>query len=215
MKVLYFVRHGQSEWNASGRMQGRRNSDLSALGREQAEAHGRLLASVEIESLIASPLARARQTAEIIERYVGCGIAYDERIVEWDCGDWSGRLRTDIERLWPDEWAALQADRYYYRGPGCENYPDMIARAAPFVDEILAAPARRIAIVSHGVIGRIMIGIALRMTPAEMIAFAQPNDIVYRVRLGTGASTPRSIDRYEAGAGPFAGIHGHVAAETA
>lgn len=203
MKRIYFVRHGQTEWNATGRFQGQWDSDLTKLGREQADAHGRLLARVEPEALFASPLGRVRQTVEIINEHAGLRVTYDERLREWDCGDWSGHLRSDVETRWPEEWAALVADRFYYRGPGCENYPDMFERAAPFVDELLGSDAKAVAVVSHGMIGKVMISILLGLEEYETLAIYQANDVVFRVTTdGTGAVS----HHYRGGQGPVPGL---------
>jgi broad specificity phosphatase PhoE len=205
VKTIYFVRHGQTEWNATARMQGQKNSDLDDTGRRQAEDHGRLLARVGVDALYVSPLDRARQTLEIVRRFIPLDARFDERIMEWDCGLWSGQLRAEIRSRWAKEWAALQADPYHYRGPGCENYPDMIARSRPFVEGLLASDARRIAVISHGMIGRVMVGILMGYDEGEMIAFKQPNEVVYRVRLPANGGAP-ALDRYESGAGPFGGV---------
>ena len=229
-KTIYFVRHGRTEWNAIGRMQGQMNSSLDAVGRRQAEVHGRLLAAVGVDSVIASPLDRARQTVEIVGRFVEVAPVFDPRVMEWDCGDWSGQLRAEVRQRWPGEWAALEADPYHYRGPRCENYPDMIARVRPFVDELVSGPGRRIAVISHGMIGRIMVGLLMSFGEPEMLAFRQPNQVIYRVRLGPGAETtaavadkgalvaaampertgPRSgparLDHFVGGLGPFEGV---------
>ncbi len=204
LKQLYFVRHGQTEWNAIARMQGQWNSNLNDLGRAQAEINGRLLAGAGIQKLYASPLDRTRQTAEIINRQLQVPVEYDDRIKEWDCGDWSGHLYADIRTRWADEWAALQADRFHYRGPNCENYPDMIRRAVPFLDEIKLHPARNIAIVSHGMIGRVMVATLMGYDEARTLSFHQDNDVVLRVTLDGGAA---AVDHYVAGEGPFAGVH--------
>jgi broad specificity phosphatase PhoE len=206
VKTIYFVRHGQTEWNAASRMQGQQNSDLNDIGRQQAEVHGRLLARLDIDVLYASPLDRARQTVEIVQRHVAIEARYDARIVEWNCGDWSGQLRADVRLRWPKQWAALEADPYHYRGPGCENYPDMLARTRPFVTELLASEARNIAVVSHGMIGRVMVGALMGFDAAAMIAFRQPNDIVYRVRLPAASAAAAVLDRFEAGQGPYPGV---------
>jgi broad specificity phosphatase PhoE len=203
-KTIYFVRHGQTEWNAAARMQGQQDSDLNDVGRRQAEDHGRLLARVGVDALYVSPLNRARQTLAIVQRHVALEARVDDRIKEWDCGLWSGQLRADVRARWPKEWAALEADPYHYRGPGCENYPDMIARASPFVDELLASTARRIAVISHGMIGRVMIGTLMGFSESGMLDFKQPNNIVYRVRSLAGAGTP-VLDHFAAGDGPFDG----------
>ena len=206
MQRLYFVRHGQTEWNAIARMQGQWNSNLSALGRQQANTNAQLLARLDIQSIYASPLDRTRQTTEIIQQHVPVEAAYDPRIMEWDCGHWSGHLYEDVKVQWAEEWAALEADRFYYRGPGCENYPDMIERAQPFVEAVLADPADNIAIVSHGMIGRVMIGIVMAFDEAEMLGVTQPNDVIYRVQASRTDPRQRALDHYAAGAGPTDGV---------
>lgn len=203
MKQIFFVRHGQTEWNAARRMQGQWNSDLNAQGHEQARVNGELLATLDIEALFVSPLDRTRQTAEIINRRLNLPISYDERIMEWDCGDWSGHLYTEVAEKWPDEWAALQADRFNYRGPNCENYPDMMQRATPFLEEMRQLDASRIAVVSHGMIGKVMISMLLGLDEAETLDIHQPNDVVFRVSLGDGIARAA---HYRAGEGPFEGL---------
>ena len=202
-KSIFLVRHGQTEWNAVQRMQGRLNSDLNERGREQADAHGRLLRGMGIEAVFCSPLGRARQTSEIMGRYVTAPVTYDDRIVEWDCGDWSGHLRSEVIERWGEEYAALLADPFHYRGPNCENYPDMFDRARPFVQEVLVHEARSVAIVSHGMIGKVMASILLGLGEQETLEIFQPNDAVLRVRLGPGGS---AAHHWRAGVGPVEGL---------
>lgn len=203
MKQILFVRHGRTEWNAVSRMQGQLDSALDETGIRQSEINGRLLAGLGIEALYCSPLDRARRTAEIINRHLDLPIRYDDRIKEWDCGDWSGYLYEEVQARWAKEWAALQADGFHYRGPNCENYPDMIERAGPFLQEILTHPAGNIAVVSHGVIGRVMVAMLLRLGQDAMLGFRQPNDVLYRITLVDGRAR---VDHFAAGAGPFAGL---------
>lgn len=206
MRQLFFVRHGQTEWNAIARMQGQWNSDLSDLGRAQAEVNGRLLAGLDIQTLFASPLDRTRQTAEIVNRHLEVPVEFDDRLKEWDCGDWSGQMYADVKTRWAKEWAALEADRFHYRGPNCENYPDMIRRSTPFLDEIRAHPARNIAIVSHGMIGRVMVATLLGYDEARTLSFHQRNDVVFRVTLRDDLV---AVDHYVDGEGPFEGVDIH------
>ncbi len=204
-KELYFVRHGQTEWNAIARMQGQWNSDLSDQGRAQAEVNGRFLKSRTIEHLVASPLDRTRQTAEIINQHLGLGLTFDDRLMEWNSGDWSGYLYAELPDHWPEEWAAWRADPFHYRGPNCENYPDMIDRSKPFLDEILKAPQTHIAIVSHGMIGRAMLGTVLGLTPAEILDIHQSNDTIFHVSITEAGTT---VCHYTGGTGPNGGFPG-------
>ena len=184
-------------------MQGQLESDLTDRGREQTAVNARVLANLGIEALYSSPLDRARQSAAIINRQLNLPISYDHRIKEWNCGDWSGELYGDVQSRWAEEWVAYQADPFYYRGPNCENYPDMIARVRPFLDELLRQSAQSIAVVSHGMIGRVMVSTLLGYDERATLGFRQPNDVVYRVSLGKDRPT---VDHYSAGAGPLPGV---------
>lgn len=203
MKELYFVRHGQTEWNAIRRMQGQWNSDLNEQGRQQADVNGRFLQPLGIDHVVASPLDRTLQTAEIINAHLGIGFDLDERIMEWHCGDWSGEMWDEVHHKWPEEFAAWRADQFHYRGPGTENYPDMIERATPFLNELLTSEFNRIAIVSHGMIGRAMVGTLLSLSPEEMFSFGQTNDTVIHL---SGSDKGFKVQHYIAGKGPYAGL---------
>ncbi len=203
MKELYFIRHGQTEWNAIRRMQGQWNSNLNELGRRQADINGQFLSNLEIDHLVASPLDRTRQTAEIINRYLTLDVTFDERIKEWDCGDWSGEMWDHVAEKWPVEFSEWQADRFHYRGPNCENYPDMIARAEPFLEEVMQLSHRRIAIVSHGIIGRIMVSILLGHDEQEMFSYSQSNDTIFHL---TEADEGFQTRHFVAGDGPYPGL---------
>lgn len=203
MKQLFFVRHGQTEWNASQRMQGQWNSDLNEVGRSQAKANGKLLAGLCVEALFVSPLDRTRQTAEIINRYLDVPVTYDGRIKEWDCGDWSGHLYADVQKKWARQWQAYQANRFHYRGPNCENFPDMIRRARPFLDELLEQPAERVAIISHGMIGRVMVSLLLQLDETDVLSFGQDNDVVFHLAM---SDSRVKATHFVAGDGPFEGF---------
>ena len=203
MKELYFIRHGQTEWNAIRRMQGQWNSDLTELGREQADINGRFLATLGIDYLVASPLNRTKQTADIINQHLELDINYDGRIMEWHCGDWSGELWDDVSIKWPKEFAAWQEDQFNYPGPNGENYPDMIKRTSPFLDEVFASQHSRIAIVSHGMIGRVMVSILLGHSPEEMFHFGQSNDTIFHL---TEHTEGFAIQHFVGGEGPHSGL---------
>lgn len=202
MKQFYFVRHGETEWNAMHRMQGQWNSDLNDRGRVQADVNGQLLSEFGIEAVFASPLDRTRQTADIINQYLNLPVVYDDRIKEWDCGDWSGHLYQFVQVKWADSWRALQADRFNYRGPNCENYPDMIARVTPFLSELRRCNANTIAVISHGMIGRVMMSNLLGLDEEETLTLGQPNDVVFRLTLTHDAV---DIAHFKSGVGPFTG----------
>ncbi len=202
LKQLYFVRHGQTEWNAIRRMQGHQNSDLSDLGKQQADVNGKLLSDFNIQTLYVSPLGRTRQTAEIINNHLNLTPFFDERIKEWDCGDWSGHHYDDVTSNWAEEWQALMSDRFNYRGPNCENFPDMRGRVIPFLEELQVQDEQNITIISHGMIGRVMMSYLLEFDEQQSVSFQQPNDVVFRVTLDEDA---KELCHFIGGDGPYPG----------
>ena len=183
-------------------MQGQWNSDLNDTGKKQADTNGAFLATMDIKAIVASPLDRTRQTAAIVNQHLNLNVTYDDRIMEWDCGDWSGHLYADVRVKWAEEWLALEADRFNYRGPNCENYPDMFERSTPFLDEIQNRPEQNIAIVSHGMIGKVMVAQLLGLAPQQTLDMHQPNDVIYRITL---TNETNEVDHFIGGKGPFPG----------
>jgi len=88
---FYFLRHGETTWNASGKTQGQLNAPLSDKGRAQAEAAARALAAEPIERIVASPLDRARHTADAVARALGLSVETDDDLMECHLGDHQGR----------------------------------------------------------------------------------------------------------------------------
>src|SRR5207253_2855797 len=103
---ILLVRHGESEWNASGRWQGWAESSLSELGRRQAFEAAAAVGAVD--AIVASDLERATQTALIISEAIGVGpVVTESGLRERNVGDWTGLTRDEIEALWPgdlDRW---------------------------------------------------------------------------------------------------------------
>ena len=144
---LYLIRHGQSEWNAAGRMQGRLDSPLTALGRAQAAALAPLLAGL-VAARVASPQGRAIETARIL---FGDDFTTDERLCEIDVGDFSGRTRAEIEITHPGIFETSWLD-WYDRCPNGEGYARLSARCAEF----LAAMTGPTIAVTHGITLRML-----------------------------------------------------------
>lgn len=131
MPRILLVRHGQSEWNAEGRWQGQADIDLSELGRRQAHAAAANLGSFSM--IASSTLSRAAETAFIISQHLGIGpIVPIPNLVERGAGEWSGLLRSDIQRDWP---GYLEEDK---RPPGYELDPELWERVKLGLDEVAA-----------------------------------------------------------------------------
>ncbi len=97
------IRHGQTDWNATGRWQGQANPPLNAVGRAQAQQTAQELIAQNIEVLISSDLTRARETAAIIGASIGVPVNLEPRLREINLGDWQGLYSDDIRARWPDE----------------------------------------------------------------------------------------------------------------
>lgn len=111
MHRLLLVRHGESEWNADGRVQGQGDPPLSAAGRDQARRAAEVIEGVE-GPVVASDLRRARQTAEILAEALGGGpVVTEPALREIDLGRWSGLTHQEIEALDPEEYAAWRSGR--------------------------------------------------------------------------------------------------------
>jgi broad specificity phosphatase PhoE len=199
MTLFLLVRHGQTVWNAERRMQGRSDSALTAHGRAQAAQSGALIARLGFDAAFASPLGRVRETAAIMAAHGPFAPMFDERLQEWDCGAWSGRLVDDVERTDPTGIEGWRGGDWEFRPPGGESFSDVVARARNFLAD---APAvQRIVIAAHGVMNRALTAALLDLTPEDIRGMAVLNDTV----LAIDASAKKAT-RYERGEGPFAGL---------
>ena len=184
-------------------MQGRLDSRLSARGREQAARTGDVLSRLGVDHIFASPLGRVRETLALFAPHLTLEAVFDDRLVEWSAGDWSGRLYRDIKNDTPDDYAAWQADLYNVRSPGGENFADLDVRAAAFFDDASLVAHERIAIVGHGFMNRALAGRLLRLSPDDTLAIRQDNDTIFRVHTGAGVAT---VDHFAGSEGPFPGF---------
>lgn len=141
MTIVCVVRHGETEWNRLGRIQGQEDVPLNHSGEVQAELCGRHLATEEWQVIITSPLQRARKTAELINTYVRAGISYEMNdLRERDYGAASGLTSNERATKFPDGAA-----------PGIEPRPVLIARSMQALDAIAQRhPGQKVILVSHG-----------------------------------------------------------------
>lgn len=203
MNCLYIVRHGETLWNVAKRMQGRLDSPLSELGRQQAIDNGRVLKSQRVDRLIVSPLGRTIETANLINSSVRLPLEFDDRLVERDCGEWAGLTLDEVEERFPAGWRTRREDPYEHRPPGGESYPDMIERLAPLIAEMRASNAiGRVAFVTHSALGRALIAALMNLNPQRMMSVRLPNDLIYRINFDDA----HSADHFQAGKGPVGGL---------
>ena len=135
MTVLLLVRHGETDWNAAGRLQGHTDRPLNDYGRRQAKELAERLAGEGADAIYASDLVRAKETAEIVGERLGLTVAVDPDLREKDWGTWEG--------LTGDERVHVE-----FEGESTEDHRDRVMGA---VRRIVARhPEQRIVVVTHG-----------------------------------------------------------------
>lgn len=153
MLHLYFVRHGETEWNAQKRIQGRLDSDLTEDGVRHAKQLGEKLSMIDFEAVISSPSNRTRKTAQLIMGNRNLPFKTDERLMEIHLGAWQGLTTEEIQ--------AKDSERYecYYHHPDLftneqgENFHDVKARLETVLRSLEETyTSGNLLIVTHGVV---------------------------------------------------------------
>ncbi|WP_213881546.1 histidine phosphatase family protein [Pseudomonas sp. dw_358] len=141
--TLYLVRHGETDYNAQNRLQGRRDIPLNATGRRQAAESGlclhTFLARPDSLDFIASPLGRACETMEIIRIRLGLAAAdyrTDQRLMEIAFGEWEGMTWDDIAQAQPTRYEARATDPVHFIPTGGENYPMVFERLGALLSSL-------------------------------------------------------------------------------
>ena len=170
MALFYFVRHGESEWNAEDRLCGRTDVALSDEGRRQAARLAERLRGLSPAALYTSPLRRTVETAEIIVAGAGLKPIVNERLIELNYGAWEGMTFAEIMELDGDAYRAWDADPGTVAPPDGESGEQALARVVPFLDELAVRhPAERdhVVVVSHKTICRLIACHVLGLAPSE------------------------------------------------
>ena len=164
--AFWFLRHGETDWNAQGLSQGRTDIPLNAVGLAQAERAARTLEGAGIATIVSSPLSRARVTAEIVAGTLGLPVAaFDDDLREVNFGEQEGQPMGD----WYDDWIAGA-----YTPERAEPFPVLLARAVAAVNRALERPAP-VLVVAHGALFR-----ALRLAFGHEPNVRTPNALPIR-----------------------------------
>ncbi len=141
---FWFLRHGETDWNAQGLSQGRTDIPLNAIGIMQAARAAEAMKGRGIATIVASPLDRALRTAQAVAEVLALPVATDEDLQEVAFGEQEGLPMGD----WYDDWIAGR-----YTPAGGEAFADLVARGVAAVNRATAQPAP-VLVVAHGALFR-------------------------------------------------------------
>ena len=186
MPVVYYIRHGETEWNAMGRLQGTQDIPLNELGRGQAANAGGILADLFARDgqsenslgFVASPLSRARLTMELVRQTMSLSpddYALDDRLREIGYGRWEGSTLAQMQAADPELFARRQADKWTVPPPGGESYAQVQVRVRDWYDSL---EADTVAVAHGGTARALMVALGIE-TPDRAADLAIEQGAVY------------------------------------
>ena len=190
MTTLILVRHGESEWNRAGRIQGQVNSPLTDLGINQAKAIRDHLSGILLNQefeIYSSPLDRAIQTAEIIAQGIdhpSSKIIIDERLNDFSLGEISGTFGWDkVAELFPEQAQLRLQDPMRFHPSGGESGAEFEARLRSLLEELMDETTLKL-MVSHGIVNKFIRGILKNLSGKEMVQLGESQNTIYRLEEG-------------------------------
>jgi len=169
---LIFIRHGETDWNVEGRLQGQHDIPLNGRGRDQAANAGRearkYIAREGLTDLsfVASPLTRTRDTMELARGAMGLDpkdYALDDRLMELSFGRWEGLIWPEVKALDPLAAQAREGNKWLFQPPGGESYAMLSDRLRPW----LATVTCDTVVVSHGGVARVLMAMIGGVSTAD------------------------------------------------
>jgi probable phosphoglycerate mutase len=183
---IYYVRHGLTDWNLEGRLQGHRDVPLNDRGRAQAVHCGELLRELLNASggkpqdchYVSSPLVRASETMEIMRANLGLdrsGYHIEPRLVEIGFGEWEGLTYREVLKREPQVIARRERDKWRFRSPGGETYEEVAQRIAAWH----ATLEQDTVVAAHGGTGRALIAVLGLAAPDQAVHRSVDQGLVY------------------------------------
>ena len=147
--TIYYIRHGETSWNAEGRLQGTLDIPLNELGRKQAVHAGNILGELLVRDghdkgtipFVASPLGRARVTMDLVREVLDLppgGYAIDDRLREIGYGEWEGSTLPEVRAKDPELYARRLTQKWTMSAPGGESYASVQLRMRDWYDSLKA-----------------------------------------------------------------------------
>jgi probable phosphoglycerate mutase len=184
--TIYYVRHGETDWNATGRLQGGQDTLLNELGRTQAAHAGRILIDLFARhgrnasdlAFVASPLQRARHTMDLVRSELKLppgGYALDDRLREIGYGHWEGSTLAQARVSHPELYASRELDKWSALPPGGETYASVQIRMHDWYDSL---QADTVAVAHGGTARALMVALGIE-TPASASDLYVEQGVVY------------------------------------
>lgn len=188
--LIYYVRHGQTDWNAEMRFQGRIDIPLNDTGRGQARHNGqtlaRLLGKAEGFQFISSPLWRSRETMEIIRAEMGLTpdlFATDESLIEMSYGNLEGVTQAEMKAQDRETYYQRKKNKWTFRPEGGENQEDVVVRIRKWYETL--DPEGHYVVTAHGAVGRVARHLLGGVGVEDASQFVFPQDKVFKFHKGT------------------------------
>ena len=190
--LIYIVRHGETDWNAEGRLQGQKDIALNERGRAQATRNGLALQEMipdpSVYDFVASPLSRTRETMERLRAAMGLdpsGYRTDERLLELSFGDWEGYTLEEVHDFAPDRLVEREEQKWSFIPPGAdaESYEILSWRVAAWLKSL----DRPTICVAHGGVIRSIFRLVADVTEEEASKMDVPQDRILEVDLDAGS----------------------------
>lgn len=166
--ILYLMRHGQTDWNASQRVQGTNDTVLNETGIMQSRLAALNLAGEMIETVYSSDLKRAKKTADIVSAALDLPVHYTKRLREMNFGKAEGLKKGDLAAKFPYIYPAFNdvknPERYDVRYPAGESIGEVQQRFARFINKLADDRREKVLVVTHGMLIRIFAETALKKT---------------------------------------------------
>jgi probable phosphoglycerate mutase len=179
---ILLVRHGETDWNATGRIQGHSDTPLNGAGRIQARRAARQLAREPIRALYSSDLARAFETATIIGAPLGLTAVASPQLRERQYGAWEGLTAAEIQVRYPEQFAMWRARSTDFAPPRGETGSELLTRALAELQTIAQRHlAEMVLVVTHGGLCNVLINRILGNADGEQREFSFGNASIHRV----------------------------------
>ena len=185
--TIYFIRHGETDWNAQSRYQGQADVPMNKVGRAQARRNGEalraLVPAIDHCSYVASPLLRARETMEIVRGAMGLEpqtYAIDARLKEIHYGHWQGIFAKDLPGIDAPGVKERARDAFRWRPHGGESYEDLMVRSVDWLGDVTSDTV----VAGHGGVSRVLRGHLYGLDASMVLELPVPQDRILILRRG-------------------------------